>query len=184
MKSFGRVQKIGWMVVIFLALPACGNRTQQIPQTVGVYRPPTPAVTESSFAFPLQEAKSESSVDETRPSPTPSCTNNLWFLQDLTIPDGTQVSPGEQLDKRWLVQNNGSCNWNDQYQVRLIAGPGMGVPVQQMLYPALSGTDVVIRMVFIAPTEPGNYRSAWQAYDAQGTSFGDPFFIDIVVVGE
>ena len=60
----------------------------------------------------------------------------------------------------------------------------MGVPVQQMLYPALSGTDVVIRMVFIAPNEPGNYRSAWQAYDEQGGPFGDPFFIDVVVVSE
>ena len=170
--------------MIFLALTACGNQTQQIQQTSGVYRPPTAAATESSFAPPLKGVETESAADEIHPSPTPACTNNLWFLQDLTIPDGTQVDPGEPLDKRWLVQNNGSCNWNDQYQVRLIAGPGMGVPVQQMLYPALSGTDVVIRMVFIAPNEPGNYRSAWQAYDEQGGPFGDPFFIDVVVVSE
>jgi hypothetical protein len=36
-------------------------------------------------------------------------------------------------------------------------------------------------MVFIAPEEPGNFRSAWQAYDPQDNPYGDPFFIDIVV---
>jgi hypothetical protein len=178
-----RTLKIFLAPAILLVLTACGGQTPQIPQTAGVYRPPT-AVAESSLAPITQETESESAEEEIRPSPTPACTNNLWFLDDLTIPDGTQVNPGEQLDKRWLVRNNGSCNWNDQYQVRLIAGSGMGVPVQQMLYPALSETDVVIRMVFIAPNEPGSYRSAWQAYDAQGNLFGDPFFIDIVVIGD
>jgi hypothetical protein len=57
----------------------------------------------------------------------------------------------------------------------------MGVPVQQALVPALSGTITMIRMVFIAPEEPGNHRSAWQAYDPLGNAFGDPFFIDVVV---
>jgi hypothetical protein len=35
--------------------------------------------------------------------------------------------------------------------------------------------------VFKAPSEPGSYRSAWQAYNPQGEPFGDPFFIDFVV---
>jgi len=178
-----RTPKIFWTPAVLLILTACGGQTPQIPQTAGVYYPPTAAV-ESSLGPLTQEPESDSLVEEVRPSPTPACSNNLLFINDLTIPDGTQVIPGEQLDKRWLVRNNGSCNWNDQYQVRLIAGSGMGVPVQQMLYPALSGTDVVIRMVFLAPSETGSYRSAWQAYDAQGNLFGDPFFIDILVIGE
>jgi hypothetical protein len=93
------------------------------------------------------------------------------------------VNPGESLDKRWEVQNNGTCNWNQDYRVKLIAGPGMGIPIQRALIPALSGTEVIIRMVLIAPDEPGNYRSAWQAYGPQDIPFGDPFFIDIVVSG-
>lgn len=123
-------------------------------------------------------------IENERPTPAPVCTNSLWFLSDLTIPDGTVVVPGERLDKRWEVRNNGTCNWNEGYQVKLIAGPGMGLPVQQALFPALSDTDIVIRMVFIAPKEPGTYRSAWQAYDPQDIPFGDPFFIDIVVPEE
>lgn len=146
-----------------------------------VFRPPTEQPTSLPTIALDQESGADSEAEEQRPSPTPSCTNGLWFLGDLSIPDGTVVQPGEMLDKRWEVKNSGTCNWDERYQVRLIAGPGMGVPVQQSLVPALSGTKTMIRMVFIAPEEPGNHRSAWQAYDPQENAFGDPFFIDIIV---
>lgn len=146
----------------------------------GVFRPPTQVVDITPMALPTLDPGSQTET-ETRPTSTPRCTDNLWFLQDLTIPDGTLVSPGEQLDKRWLVENSGTCNWDESYEIRLVAGPSLGVPVTQALYPALSGVEVTIRMDFTAPQEPGAYRSAWQAYNAQGEPFGDPFFIDVVV---
>jgi hypothetical protein len=52
---------------------------------------------------------------------------------------------------------------------------------EQALYPARSGTQVELRIVFTAPNEPGIYRSAWQAHDPEGQPFGDQFFIEIVV---
>jgi hypothetical protein len=163
-------------ISVFLLLAACRNQQSEPTPTQGVYRPPTQAVT----ATPLPVTTPEIEVE--RPTPEPACTNALWFFQDLTLPDGTQVSPGERLDKRWLVQNAGTCNWDERYQVRLEAGPNMGVPAVQALFPARSGLELTIRMNFVAPDEPGIYRSAWQAYDPDGTSFGDPFFIEIEVV--
>ncbi len=115
------------------------------------------------------------------PTPPQACSDNLLFLDDLSIKDGSVFPPGVQLDKRWQVENNGTCNWDRRYLMKLIAGSEMGVPAEQALYPARSGSQAVIRIVFTAPTEPGNYRSAWQAYDPQDQPFGDPFYIDIVV---
>jgi len=115
------------------------------------------------------------------PPAAPQCVDNLYYLQDLTIPDGSQVAPGSTLDKQWLVENNGTCNWDHAYRLRLIAGPDLGAPVEQALYPARSGTQAVIRIQFAAPSEAGTYRSAWQAYDPQGVPFGDPIFIEITV---
>jgi len=113
--------------------------------------------------------------------PAPQCTNDLRFLQDLTIPDDSSVAPGSELDKQWLVENNGTCNWDHAYRLRLIAGPGLAAPAEQALYPARSGTQAIIRILFTAPAIAGTYRSAWQAYDPQGNNFGDPIFIEIIV---
>ena len=176
-----QVRIMHWKLVVFslgmfVFLSACGVEDQATP-TLEVYRPPTQALT----ATPLPVTTPEAEVE--RLTPEPVCTNALWFFQDVTIPDGTQVAPGERLDKRWLVQNAGTCNWDERYQIRLEAGPNMGVPATQALYPARSGLELTIRMNFIAPDEPGTYRSAWQAYDPDDLPFGDPFFIEIEVVG-
>lgn len=114
-------------------------------------------------------------------SPTPACIPNLTFLEDLTIPDGTLVAPGAALDKRWQVENSGTCNWDQSYRVKLLNGVDMGVIPEQALYPALSGTQATLRMKFTAPEEPGAYQSAWQAFDPNNEPFGDPFFIEIIV---
>jgi hypothetical protein len=114
-------------------------------------------------------------------TPTLACTNNLLFLQDLTIPDNTAVAPGSRLDKQWQVQNNGTCNWDGRYRLRLISGDALGALAEQALFPARSGLQVVLRITFTAPAGPGTYTSEWQAYDPQGFAFGDSFFMKIVV---
>jgi hypothetical protein len=113
--------------------------------------------------------------------PTPSCTNYLKYLEDVSIPDGTVVRPGETLDKQWRIENTGTCNWDSQYRLLLVAGPSLGMQDELALYPARSGTQAIIRLLFTAPDTPDTYRSAWQAHDAQGNAFGEPFFIEVVV---
>jgi hypothetical protein len=105
----------------------------------------------------------------------------LRYLADITIPDGAIVAPGETIDKQWQVENNGSCNWNERYSLRRISGPPLDAPDEQALYPARSGTQVVIRILLVAPAEPGTYRSAWQAYNPQGEPFGDPIYVEFLV---
>jgi hypothetical protein len=116
-------------------------------------------------------------------TPTPQCTDNLRFISDLTIPDATQVPAGSMVDKQWQVENNGTCNWDSHYRLKFIAGADLGTPPAQALYPARSGTQPAIRLTFTAPSEPGTYRSAWQAYSPEDVPFGDPIFVEIVVEG-
>jgi hypothetical protein len=139
-----------------------------------VYRPPTAAP-----ATPT--ARPANPTADLRLSSTPECSNVLAYLEDLSVPDGSSVQPGAKVDKRWKLENSGSCNWDARYRLRLVAGPSLGVPSEQTLYPARSGTQFTLQIIFTAPNEPGTYRSAWQAYDPQGQSFGDPFFVEIQV---
>lgn len=115
------------------------------------------------------------------PTATPACTNNLTFMQDLTIPDGTIVTPGQSIDKQWVVNNSGTCNWDFRYRLKLISGDPMGAANEQTLYPARAGTKATLRIVFVAPQNSGTYQSAWQAYAPDGTSFGTAIYMQIKV---
>jgi len=150
------------ITALMFALQGCVfTPPQQIPSPASespLFLPPTspPLQTETSPASqPLQ------------PTPTLPCVDSLTFISDLTIPDGSVIQAGASIDKRWEVENSGTCNWESGYTLRLIAGDELGAGTQQTLIPARSGTRTVIRILFQAPTEPGNYRSAWQAYNPQ-----------------
>lgn len=123
-------------------------------------------------------AKAEEAI---RPSTTPACEDNLKFVADLTVPDGTIAARGAMIDKRWQVENNGSCNWDERYRLKIISGAEMGLQAEQALYPARSGASAVIRMLFLAPSKPGTYRSAWQAVGPTGDTFGDIIYVEIRV---
>lgn len=124
------------------------------------------------------------------PLPTPTlaatptlgpCTDNLSFVDDITVDDGTSFLPSASIDKQWLVQNSGTCNWDSSYRLKWVGGDPMGAAQEQSLYPARAGTQATLRMAFTAPAESGSYESAWQAVDPKGNFFGDLIFIKIVV---
>lgn len=105
------------------------------------------------------------------------CTKVLSYIEDLSIPDGTFESAGSSLDKKWHVRNNGTCNWDGSYSLRLISGDTLGAANPQALVPARSGTEATIEIIFTAPSDPGTYSSTWQAYDGDGQPFGDTLYI-------
>jgi Ig-like domain from next to BRCA1 gene len=170
------------LIAVFFAalLSACGSGKSA--STPVFYRPPTLEAAATPLpTFPPESFIENPPVETPAPTAAPECNNSLSYLEDLTIPDGTQVAPKSVLDKRWRVKNTGSCNWDERYRLKEIAGPEMGASSEQRLYPARSGSEATIRIQFTAPDEAGTYRSAWQAYDPEDRPFGDPFFIEVVV---
>lgn len=175
---YGNVSSLISLIWIALILVACSGQatpTLYIPAeqvNLPVANTPTASPTEA-----------EEPVADTRfPTASPSCTSSLLFLQDITIPDGTRVQPQERLDKRWLVENNGTCNWDRRFSLRLIAGSEMGADPDIALFPARSGSQAEIQIRFMSPRDIGLHRSAWQAADPQGNLFGDTIFIEVEVI--
>ena len=152
--------------------------------------PPTALVPLIEPTFIMQPTQPP--VVQTTPLPTialptattnpEDCVSNLSFLSDLTVFDGTNVTYGASIDKQWLVQNSGTCNWNAGYRLRYIGGAILGAGEELALYPAKSGTQAVIQITFTAPFTDGVYESAWQAFDPTGLTFGDTIYMSIVVV--
>lgn len=109
------------------------------------------------------------------------CVNDLSFVSDVTLPDNSFVTYGSSLDKQWLVQNTGTCNWDSSYRLRHLGGAVLGAAEEVMLYPARAGKQATIQILFMAPFTDGVYESAWQAYDPAGEPFGQTIYIRITV---
>jgi hypothetical protein len=160
-------------------LNACGPILGTATPTAFYILPSTPQPSPSGPASPGLTPLASA------PTPTPAgpCTDDLHFIKDLTVPDGTQVQPGEAIDKQWLVENSGTCNWDSDYRLKLVDGDPLGVPSEQALYPARAGAQVTLRILFTAPQGAGRHTSTWQAFDPQGRPFGDTFYLDVTVGG-
>ena len=170
--------------ILFLAIPsACtGALRFSTLESADYYLPPISVPQTPLVVYLPSPTPSPAITAEFRPpTPTPICSNELRFLEDVTIPDNTQIAPGTLIDKRWKVENAGQCNWDDRYSLRLVDGQDIEAPLEQALYPARSGTQAIIRILLIAPIEPGAYHSAWQAYDPTGNPFGDIIYVSFVI---
>lgn len=179
-------------VFLLFILTAClpqAAPTPFIPPT-RIGAAPTDAI-QVAFASPTAlEIALPTATATSRPSPTPEeptatplppCVPSLRYLSDLTYPDGTLVSPGQRIQKQWQVENNGSCDWGAGYRLKLVGGFPLGVFGEVALYPARAETQAVIEITFTAPSAPGPYRTAWQAYSAENVPFGDVVYMEIVV---
>ncbi|MBN1451294.1 MAG: hypothetical protein JW963_09785 [Anaerolineales bacterium] len=167
------------ILLAFLLFPACAPTPPPTPFIPP--KAPTPTQRLVQGATPVIPTSTPQPEPVSSPTATPPCTDGLAFVEDVTIPDGTVVSPGSSVDKRWLVQNNGSCNWDSRYRLKFVGGLEMGAAPEQALYPARGGAQATLRITFTAPTEPGEYSTAWQAVDPNGEPFGDAIFMKIQV---
>jgi len=177
MKNKWILRYVSFALILLAPLLGGCNLTPKIPAPAdpnsAPYRPPTliPKTTRTFTPGPQETAREEAA----------ECVNLLTFVRDITIPDGTVVQAGSTVDKRWEVENSGTCSWGEGYKLKLVNGPDLSAQPEQSLFPARSGTQAEIRILFTAPEPPGLYRSAWQAVTPGGEAFGDLFFIEIKV---
>jgi len=170
------------VTLTLLLASACSSASTATP-----FRPPTleaPLIEPTFIINPTQAV----SVVQSTPLPTilptantEECFSDLTFVEDITIPDNSFVTLGSSIDKRWLVENSGTCHWNSDYRLKHIGGAELGAPEEIALYPARAGMQATIQILFTAPFTEGAYESAWQATDPNGTAFGDPIYIRIAV---
>jgi hypothetical protein len=148
---------------------------------------PTVASSPTAALEPGAEASATPLLSAATGTPAPTaegpCTNNLGFLADITVPDGTQFEPGKPIDKQWRVRNTGTCEWGPDYRLVLVSGNALSGRGEIALYPARPGNEAILQMAMVAPQEPGSYSGRWQARDPAGKLFGERIFITIQVIG-
>ncbi len=119
-------------------------------------------------------------------TPTQDDCDAADFVSDVTVPDGTDFSPGETFTKTWRLRNVGTCTWTTDYDLVFISGNAMGGPASQALTASVApGSTVDISVDLNAPASNGDYRGDWKLRNAGGVVFGlpDTFYVEIDVVG-
>ncbi len=108
---------------------------------------------------------------------------------DITVPDGTTMSPGQYFNKTWHLVNAGSCTWTQEYAIVWFSGETFGVQATQPLANIVNPGDAVeISLDMVAPRTPGQYQGYWKLLGPDGQLFGigpsgdAPFWVKIQVV--
>ena len=108
--------------------------------------------------------------------------DNLEFVADVTVPDDTTMSPGQDFVKTWRVKNAGSCPWGDGYELVYAdyanEMSGQPQPLTQVVQP---GQEVEVSIQFTAPDAIGEYLSAWQMSNPAGVTFPEAIYVRIIV---
>lgn len=112
---------------------------------------------------------------ETPPPPVTTeagCTLGSQYVADVTIPDGTIMSPGAAFVKTWKVKNSGTCDWDAGFQLIFVGGAQMNGPASVLLpaVPAGGQTDISVNLT--APTTYGTHKGTWRIRNTDGTVFG------------
>ncbi|MFL7868374.1 MAG: NBR1-Ig-like domain-containing protein [Anaerolineales bacterium] len=126
---------------------------------------PTPTATPTSTSIPSYSYTCDASA----------------FVADVTIPDYSEVAPGETFRKTWLLENTGTCVWDQSYRMGFVGGYGMsGNPkkIGQTIYP---GQEAYLTVDFTAPDTAGQYISYWRLGTKQGALFGTSVYVAINV---
>lgn len=110
-----------------------------------------------------------------------SCSNQLTFLDDVTIDDGMVMQAGQTFTKTWLVKNTGTCPWNSSFHLDYKNGQMVGDPLS-LPSPGIDVNGTWMPSInFKAPTTPGRYKTFYVMKDANGVAFDTPIFVEIVV---
>ncbi len=123
------------------------------------------------------------------PTATMSCSDRATFIDDVAIPDGAAVSPGEQFVKVWRLQNAGTCPWTQVYTLVFFGGERMGAPLEVALGAIVPpGATIDLAVDMTAPMAPGVYQGFWRLRNPAGVQFGigpsgdQSFWVKITVV--
>lgn len=130
---------------------------------------------------------------DTQPAPTATagasgCTDKATFVTDVTVPDNTNMSPGQAFTKTWRLKNVGTCTWTTDYDLVFDSGNAMNGSATVGLGASVPPNGTIdISIGLTAPSSNGTYKGNYKLRNDKGIIFGIganadvAFWVQIVV---
>lgn len=84
----------------------------------------------------------------------------------------TPLAPGSNFVMSWVLENTGTCVWDDSLVFKFTDGTRLTVqdeiPVMPKGYKVRTGEQLTVNVQMTAPTAPGTYESAFSLVNAEG----------------
>lgn len=109
------------------------------------------------------------------------------FQADLTLPDGSQVTCGTDVTKRWSLTNVGDEAWPEGSKLMFVGGalhPAARSDALSAVPLAAAGRSVEVWAHVRVPATPGRHTGYYRLATADGKRFGHRLWIDIVAVAQ
>jgi len=109
--------------------------------------------------------------------------NGLAYVNDVTIPDNTPMTPGQAFTKTWKVMNSGTCAWEAGFKFAFTGGDAMSGATYTLPQSVPANSQIDISIAMIAPNKTGAIRGNWRMSTAAGQFFGNEIYVLIMVGG-
>lgn len=95
------------------------------------------------------------------------CTDAAVLVQDVTIPDGTNIPYGTTFLKTWQLRNTGTCPWVN-YKIAFVSGDRMSAPDTAPVPDTAPKANADVSVELVAPTIDGIYTGFYELHNASG----------------
>jgi hypothetical protein len=201
MKRSSSEQALAFMVIAAIMLAGCATSASaksgivlddiytSVAMTVEAQTTPlipTATATPTSTSVPTATPYASPTITPTSISygysyPYSGGCDNAAYVSDVTVPDGTEVAPGETFTKTWELLNTGTCTWSKKYAVFFVNGDAMDGSATRIQHTVAPGETADISVELTAPDESGIYTGYWMMEDYDGPSFGEEVYVQITV---
>jgi len=147
-------------VFLMILMNGCARNTASQPtRTINF----TPTATISSTSIPGPTPTSA-------PLPTiqSNCNDSAMYVEDVSIPDNTNLKAGEAFTKIWRLRNTGKCIWNVRYALVFVGGDQMGGTVTTPLSETPPGQTLDVAVQLVTPAKDGKYTGLYELRTPQG----------------
>ncbi len=147
----------------------------------------TPLATLPATSTPTPTASPTSTLTSTIPLQPATGGLAVVFVSE-TVPDGTNLKPGEAFQKSWTLKNGGTRAWTEGFALAVTAsnpeGEKLGspetVPVGKVVQP---GESMEVSVDLVAPQQDGRYTVYYELKDETGAPVPDSQIWVTITVG-
>lgn len=159
-----------WLIcLVALSLASCEvSLTNPTPTSATpAFVTATLAATRTPFATPPTPSTSTPAVPAGSGTAPSGCKDGAVLIEDVTIPDGTNLAYGVKFTKTWQFRNSGTCQWSG-YTINFVSGDRMGAPDAAPIPETAAKAAVNVSVILEAPGTDGIYTGFFELRNAAG----------------